>query len=147
MSIISSLKITGQRREALVISPEQHLRNRLIAGINEQITIAKADIAGQPIVLTRKRQVTDPETKIRTEVEQAKRMRRWYWHNSGGVWFMELRYGNRVLVLDAKTKNTSIEIGSKDRLISTLESLIIATQNGELDVALKAMLSNRKKAK
>lgn len=145
MSLISSLKISSQPRTVQVKSTKERLRDKLIAGLREQADIFKADGNGQVIALTRKQQVTDPETKVRSSVDVPKRVRRWFWHNSGGVWFLELRYGNRVIVLDQKSKSGTIEVGKKDDLLPLIEKLIAATQSGELDGPLTAMASIQKK--
>lgn len=145
MSLISSLKISSQSRTVQVKSIKERLREKLIAGLHEQAEIFKADSSGQVVTLTRKQHVTDPETKVRSSVDVPKRIRRWFWHNSGGVWFLELRYGNRVIILDQKAKSGTIEVGKKDDVLPLIEKLVAATQSGELDAPLTAMASLQKK--
>lgn len=60
-----------------------------------------------------------------------------------GKWFIELRYANTVLAL-SKEQN-AIEIGTKDKLVPTMQTIIDAVKAGGLDAAMKAALAARKK--
>lgn len=66
-----------------------------------------------------------------------------YWHDLSGKWFIELRYANAVLAL-GKDQN-AIEVGTKDKLVPTIQTVIDAVKAGELDAAMKAALAARKK--
>lgn len=133
MSVLSSLKlVSAKRRNA--ISPIQYRRNKLIARIDEQIELAQATLAGQTLVKTRTRIIKNRETGESRAVEQAKRVRPWWFTDERGKLFLQIKYGSRTLEL-AKGKN-SIELSTKDDLIKTFFAIRKAAIESELDSML-----------
>ncbi len=130
MSILSTLKLVSAKRNA-VISPIQHRRNVLVARIDEQIELAKAMMAGESLVKTRTRIIKNKETGESRAVEQAKRIRPWWFTDERGKLYLQIKYGSRTLEL-AKGKN-SIELGAKEDLVKTLSLVRDAVGSGDLD--------------
>ncbi len=130
MSILSTLKLVSAKRNA-VISPIQHRRNVLVARIDEQIELAKAMVAGESLVKTRTRIIKNKETGESRAVEQAKRIRPWWFTDERGKLYLQIKYGSRTLEL-AKGKN-SIELGGKEDLVKTLSLVRDAVGSGDLD--------------
>jgi len=83
------------------------------------------------------------DTGNSVSVEREKRLRPWYWHDIDGKWFLELRHGTVVLTL-AKDQN-AIKVGTKDKLVTTIETVMEAVKAGELDAAMNVALASRKK--
>jgi hypothetical protein len=130
VSILSTLKLVSAKRNA-VISPIQHRRNVLVARIDEQIELAKAMVAGESLVKTRTRIIKNKETGESRAVEQAKRIRPWWFTDERGKLYLQIKYGSRTLEL-AKGKN-SIELGGKEDLVKTLSLVRDAVGSGDLD--------------
>jgi hypothetical protein len=56
---------------------------------------------------------------------------------------LELRYANAVLMLGKD--QTAIEVGTKDKLVPTIETVIEAVKMGELDAAMNVVFASWKK--
>lgn len=143
MATLTKLKLTSANRKPVEETPEQRMRNRMLEHLNEQLEMARALIEGRVYKATRiVRQKDDAGNAV--SVERDKRLRPWYWHDLDGKWFLELRHANVVLAL-GKDQN-AIEVGAKDKLVPTIETVMEAVKGGELDMAMKAALASRKRA-
>ena len=142
MNTLTKLKLTNATRKPVEETPEQRMRRRMIAHLSEQLEMAKALVEGRIYSATRSIKQKD-ENGATVTIERAKRLRPAYWHDLGGRWFLELRYANAVLVLGKD--QTAIEVGTKDRLVPTIETVIEAVKAGELDQAMQAALATRRK--
>ncbi len=65
-----------------------------------------------------------------------KRVKRWWRMDAQGTCFLVLRYGNRVITLNAG--RTAIAVGPKSKLVSVIDTVITATKAGEMDAVLAA---------
>jgi hypothetical protein len=140
MSMMAKLKFSNEQRNAEYETAEDKLRARLLAHLGEQLELAKAEQTGERVVRTRQIYVTNEAgERVLTEVE--KRLRKWFWHNVEGSWFIELRYGGKVLKLDGK--QTAVEVGDKSKLAEVIGTLMDAVKAGELDRALLAAKKER----
>ena len=140
MSIVKQLKLSAENRFFSIESDEQRLRRRLVEQLDEQLELIQADLAGEPLIKTRTVYATN-ENGERVAQKLPRRIRRWYWHNSAGTWFMELCYGNRPLsILPDKS---AIEVGKREDLPKVLEKLKEAISAGELDKPLEQAWKER----
>ena len=144
MATLANLKLSSAKRVKLPDSPEQRVRAKLAERLHEQLELAKADIAGEPFVKMHQVYVRDAETGQRVARQEPKRLRRWYWHDINGIWYLELRYGNKVVEI-AKGKS-AIEVGERAKLPETIEAVIAAVDAGELDATLLAAKQDRSDA-
>ena len=135
MSTISKLKLVTNKR-VRVVDPVQYRRNKLAAGLSEQMELAAAQRDGGVYAPKRLKSVTDPNTGARTVVETAKRVREWYWPSESGRVNLALRYGSKTLEL-ARGKN-AIEVADGEELLATLALLRSAVLAGELDTQMEA---------
>ena len=71
-----------------------------------------------------------------TPVQRSKRIRRWWNVKADGTVQLTIRYGSKLLEL-AKAKN-AVEIASESELVSTLEQIRDAVEQGELDELIEA---------
>ena len=67
----------------------------------------------------------------------------WYWRNADGNWFMELRYGKKVMKLSGES--TAVEVGQNDMLTAVIATLLNAVRAGELGKAM-ALAKNERMA-
>lgn len=142
MSTLTKLKLANASRKPVEETPEQRMRGRMLVHLTEQLEMATALVEGRAYKATRTvREKGEDGATVTVELE--KRLRPWYWHDLTGKWFIELRYANTVLAL-GKDQN-AIEIGTRDKLVPTIQTVIDAVSAGELDAAMKAALSMRKK--
>ena len=133
MATMAKLKLSAVTRKVEQVSAEQNMRQRMLDHLGEQLSIAKAMLDGTAFTVKQTRYRTD-ENGERRATEHSKRLRQWFWHDATGKWFLELRYGSAVLMLD-KDKS-SIEVGAKEKLTETLEMVMEAVKAGELDAAM-----------
>ena len=74
-----------------------------------------------------------------------KRVKRWWRMDALGNCFLVLRYGNRVITLSAG--RTAIAVGPKSKLVSVIDTVITATNAGEMDAVLAAAQATFRKPK
>lgn len=130
MSVLSSLKLISAKRPS-ALAPIQVRRNKLINKLMEQIALASALKDGTTYAPKRMRNIKNGETGEIRSVEVAKRVRPWFFTADSGKVVVQLRYGSKVIDF-AKGKN-SVEVSNGAELITVLETLKTAVENGELD--------------
>ena len=74
-----------------------------------------------------------------------KRVKRWWRMDAQGNCFLVLRYGNRVITLNAG--RTAIAVGAKSKLVQVIDTVINATKAGEMDAVLAAAQATFRKLK
>lgn len=135
-TLLSTLKLTGTQRSR-GFNPVQHRRNRLLTQISEQIEAATAEDRNAPFAPVVQRRVQVGDDAITQS--RVKQVRRWWWIADNGTCFLELRYGVKALEI-AKGKST-IEVGDRKKLVTTLELIRDAVLMGEFDDALSSASS------
>lgn len=135
MSSISKLKLISNKRTS-TSDPIVFRRKKLVAKINEQLSIVKAKIDGTSYTSKKLKYVKD-ESGNKTSVEVVKRIKEWYWTGDNGKINLAIKYGSKTIEL-AKGKN-AIELSSIDELYKTLEVVKDAVVNGELDEAISSV--------
>ena len=88
--------------------------------------------------------VTDPVTGQRVAKQEPKRIRRWFWHDIRGMWYLELRYGNKAI--DLGKGKTTVDVGGREKLPETIELVIHAVKEGLFDEILLEARQDRSKA-
>jgi hypothetical protein len=134
MSALSTLKLVAAKKPQQMPTIQLR-RNKLSNKLWEQIQLAKSQISGQPLVVTRFRSVKDRDTGLRRQVEMPKRVRPWWFVTENGKVCVSVRYGSWTLEL-AKGKS-SVEVGSADELVVALETIKQAVEAGELDAQIE----------
>lgn len=133
MSVLSKLKLVSAQAERN--SPAILRRNKLTGKLTDQIAAAKAATEGGVYVSQRVKFIKDPETGERKQVENATRVKQWWWKSPTGKIMLALRYGAKPIEI-AKGKN-AIEVGSLAELVAALEAVKEAVQAGELDAQIE----------
>ena len=136
MTHLSKLKLSTEKRATNRATFEERARKKLGKSLAEQLAMVTAELAGEEYEATRRVYVADESGK-RVATEVPKKVRSWYWQNAAGAWFFEVRYGAKVLLLNG-TKKTAIEVGAREKRPEIIETVMTATQKGEMDKALLA---------
>ena len=134
MSVLSKLKLVTGKRQSSRVDPVVRRRHKMVAKLDEQIQICMARQQGTVYAPTKARQVRDDATGQVVSVQTPKRLREWFWQLNG-KYLLSVRYGSKVLVLNAKGAN-AIELATLTELVSTLTALRDAAMAGELDEVL-----------
>ena len=137
MELLKTLKLTQYQRNT-THNPVLQRRNKLAAGISEQILLAENPNDKQVSVYT----VVDDSGDVR-EVEVYKRVPRWWRVGAEGTVELTLRYGSRILEL-AKGMN-AVELSSTDELVPVLEQFKTAAERSEMDEMIAAQLAKQKR--
>ena len=101
----------------------------------DQISYAKAVVAGDTYASKRVKFVQDSESGERKAVEITTRVKQWWWKAASGKIKLAVRYGSKPIEL-AKGKN-AIEVGNMGELVAALEAVKEAVHAGELDAQIE----------
>ena len=135
MQLLKSLKLVHYEHPTHR-NPRLHRRHKLLAKLAEQIQLTR-NSDYQP---TKTQYVSDADGNL-TAVQRSKRIRRWWNMKADGTVQLTIRYGSKPLEL-AKGKN-AVEIASEAELVSTLEQIRTAVEQGELDELIEAQATWR----
>ena len=128
MTVLKSLQFAAVPRGANS-SPEQSRRNKLITRLDQQLKLAR-DPSYAP---SRVRWLPDP-SGIKQPVEIKRRINPWWRTDLAGQIVLTVRYGSKPL--EFEKGKAAILIGPRDQLPPTIENLIKAVAEGELDQLL-----------
>lgn len=139
MSSLAKLTIkTVSRRPKL--TPAEARRNKLLAGIEEQLKVAAAAMQGQDYTVTRSRWAkNDAGEKVR--VQRQRVVRSWFFAQDGGI-YVQCKYGAKVLPL-SKDGN-AVFVKQIADVKPALETLYAAASSGELDAQIASVIKVRK---
>jgi hypothetical protein len=107
-------------------------RNKLIVRLQQQIAL----VQDPQFTLTRQKWIAD-EAGVKQLRELRKKVRAWWRTDPTGAVVLTVRYGARVI--EFAPGKAAIAMGKKEKLISTLETVIAAVEAGELDGVLAQM--------
>jgi len=144
MSSISSLKLVTSSKNNSVDSVSVR-RSKLITKINEQISICLAKKEGNLYIPKRLKVVTDETSGEKKTIEQAKRVKEWFWIGANGKINLAIKYGSKTLILNKKGAN-AIEVSNIDELVTTLKTITEAVSAGELDDSINDASSATREA-
>lgn len=128
-TLLSSLKVIA-RPEIAVKPPIVAKRTRLVDKLKQQLEMAECFIQGTIFEAYREKSMKDPETGERKKVRRRINVRPWYYDNEGH-YYLEVRVGIRPIEF-VKDK-PAIDVGDKAKLPETIQLIIDAVENGELD--------------
>ncbi len=124
-SILSTFNLAESQKRKVVDKPTAR-RNKLLAKLDEQILAAEAALKGEEYFGKKTVTETD-EDGNKTTTTVPKRVNKWFYTNNGTDWFLEIKYGNRVLQL-AKDK-TAIVVGALDNMVTVIEQVKVTWSN------------------
>lgn len=128
MSSLAKLTIKTVTRQNN-LSPTEARRNKLLAGINEQMDVADAAMRGEQYAVTAPRW-TKNENGERVRVQRQRVVRSWFFERDGGV-YIQCKYGSKVLPL-SKDGN-AVFVKQIADVKPVLEAFRAAASAGELD--------------
>ncbi len=91
------------------------------------------------------RWIIGPESGERVRKDVPVRFRRWWWSDDTGKVMLDVRYGNRRIEL--QPGKPTIEVGSAENLLPTIQAVREAVAAGELDKLLMAAKKERGRPK
>jgi len=139
MSFLSKLTITQLKRNPRQ-TPQEARRTKLIIKLEEQLALAQVQAKGERLIVTKPCWTRDDNgNKVR--IQRERQVKPW-WFPQGSELHMVVRYGAQQLEL-TKGKR-AIVISSPALLPGAINTLIQATQAGELDAAIDAVVGARK---
>lgn len=136
MSVLANLKLVSVTKPRTISSLVKR-RNKLLMRLRQQRDMAEASLNGQPYLATRLRSVKDPQSGLTSIKQMPVRVKSWWWTGDKGETLVAVRYGSKTLEI-AKGK-TAIQMSAEADLPRTLDAVIAAVENGELDTQLQAV--------
>ena len=112
--------------------PKLARRNKLITQLTQQRELAR----DEGFVVKRQKWVKQ-EDGSKQLVDAPKRVKRWWRDDGNGGIIMLIRYGNRLIELDKG--RAGIAVGTRDKLVGVVDTIIAAVRAGELDEQLGAV--------
>ena len=140
MSILAKLNLTQLKRPTSK-SPQDKRRDNLIQKLEEQSKLAEHEAKGTKYVVSKQAWTRD-EAGNKSRITRDKLIRPWYFADGTGM-SLTIRYGARVLSLDAKGKK-AIAVGSVKDIPEVITAVINAVKAGELDSAMEATIQAAK---
>lgn len=128
-NVLSSLKVIA-RPEIASKLPVLAKRMKLIERLEEQSAMAVALRDKQPFTAFKDKTVKDEESGEKTTIKVPRKIRPWYFENSGHYYF-EVKFGGKVYELESG--KPTIDIGELAQLPTVIELIIKAVEKGELD--------------
>lgn len=119
--------------------PVLQKRDKLVRALEEQLTLIEHKVQGKQYKATKKTWVDDGNGGKELK-EVPKRVREWFFEQDGG-WYVQCRYGARVL--NVVGRNNSVFVNKASEVSSILKAFIEATQKGELDKAIEEVSMRR----
>ena len=128
MSFLDKLAFTTVQKTAtrVTVSPMDRARNKMINALILQQAIAEAEAKGEKYIIT----------KTKRDGTVTERSPRKWWYMVGDTVYMDLRYGNRLLDVGGKS---TVEVGSAENIIPTINIITDAVKAGELDKQILAI--------
>ena len=141
MTHITKLNFKTVERVGATKDPVQDRRNKLVAALDEQKLVLSAKIKGDTYTKQHAKWMTNEQGE-RVQVKTQRQVKPWFFEQDGG-WYVQCRYGARVLLVDGK--NNAVFISKLEQVGAVLDALRAAAQAGELDAAI-ARAAERKRA-
>lgn len=139
MSILSALAFVPLPRKTMA-DPAIQRRAKFIKQLEQQRELARE----QGFVPTKRKWVVTVDG-AKQLITVPKRVKRWWRMDAQGTCFLVLRYGNRVITLNAG--RTAIAVGPKSKLVLVIDTVITATKAGEMDAMLAAAQATFRRGK
>lgn len=133
MSALAKLTVKTVTR-ASKQDPVQQRRQKLMAGLEEQLKVAAAARKGENYEVRRNTWAKN-EHGEKVLTERMRKVRAWFFEQDGG-WYVQCKYGNKVLAL-GKGGN-AVFVKALADVECALQALYAAAAAGELDAAISA---------
>ena len=131
--------IERNRRESEIIAR----RHKLIVKLEEQQKVLEYHVKSVQYVVTRPKWMQNDRSE-RVLVQKQRIIRPWFFERDGG-YYLQVKYGTRLLSVDGV--HNAIFVEAISVLSGVLTELIAATEAGELDAAIAKALKPKPKYK
>ena len=131
--------IERNRRESEITARRQ----KLIVKLEEQQKVLERQVKGEQYVVTRPKWMQNNHGE-RALVQKQRVIRPWFFERDGG-YYLQVKYGTRILSVDGV--HNAIFVEAISDLNGVLTELIKATEAGELDAAIAQALKPKPKYK
>ena len=118
-------------------------RRKLIVKLEEQQKVLENHMKGEHYVVTRPKWMQNNHGE-RVLVQKQRVIRPWFFKRDGG-YYLQVKYGTRILSVDGV--HNAIVVEAISDLSGVLSELIAATEAGELDGAIAQALKTKPKYK
>ena len=128
-SVLSSLKVIARPK----IEPKPPVlgkRLKLIEKLEQQKEMAVCMIENRRFEACRDKKVKNPETGEVTVQRRPTTVRPWY-YDSDDHYYLEVKVNNKPI--DLQKGKPAIDVGEKNKLPEVIDTIIKATESGELD--------------
>ena len=142
MTPLSKFKFKTINRNKTV-DPVVARRTKLACAIEEQKQVLTAHKAGTVYTVEHHKWVHN-ELGEKVMVQRQKPVRPWFFAQDGG-YYLQVRYGARVISIDGK--NNAIFVETLEQLGPIYDTLVEVTQSGALDEVIERALSRKPKYK
>ena len=107
-------------------------REKLITALKEQKLVFAAALEGKDHRVERHKWMTNEQAE-RVAVQTHRRVRPWFFAQDGG-WYVQCRYGARVIAADGT--NNAVFVKTLKEVEPVLDAFVAAASSGELDTAI-----------
>jgi len=122
------------------VSTEDQKRHKLIIKLQEQLSMAEAELSGN--CYRRMKWITQTNEQGQAErIQRPVRVKQWWFKDRAGNVVFALKYGAQPILI-SKDKS-AVQVGSTAELPAVINTLIQAVNAGELDAQLSAIQSER----
>ena len=118
--------------------PVQQRRQKLLAGIEEQLNVLAAAMKDESYEVAKKTWVKNEQGE-KVLIEKMRAVRAWFFEQDGG-WYVQCKYGSRALALG---KGNAVFVKTLHDVQGALATLKDAAAAGELDEAIENMMKRR----
>jgi hypothetical protein len=129
--------------KAVAHDPVVARRDKLVSALEEQQLVLAAALQGTDYLKQRSKWMTNDQGE-RVLVKTQRRVRAWFFAQDGG-WYVQCRYGARVIAVDGK--NNAVFVKSLNEVGPVIEVMIAAAKAGELDTVIAAAALREPRAK
>ena len=138
MSALSKLTVKTVIR-ANKQDPVLQRRQKLMAGIEEQLKVAAAALKGETYEVRRKvwAKNADGEKEL---TERMRKVRAWFFEQDSG-WYVQCKYGSKALALGKGGNAVFVKVLAD--VEGALQALYAAAAGGELDNAVENMMNSK----
>ena len=143
MTHLSKLSFKNVERAGAQKDPRLDRRNKVTAAVDEQKQVVAAALNGETYTVRRDKWMTNDQGE-RVLVKAERRVRPWFFEQDGG-WYVQCRYGARVLLVDGA--NNAVFVKSLKEVNAVLDAFRAAAQAGELDAAIIKATERKAKTK
>src|SRR6056297_3265766 len=143
MTQLSKLSFKTVERVGAAKDPVQDRRRKLVAALDEQKLVLSAKIKGDTHTKQHAKWMTNEQGE-RVQVKTQRQVKPWFFEQDGG-WYIQCRYGARVLLVDGK--NNAVFVGKLEQVDAVLDAFRAAASAGELDAVIAQAAERKRVAK